>query len=97
MDDSFLVMLPYGSNTQWLRNVLAAGEATLVTEGRTVRVERPETIPFSDVEERFSASDRRSSRLFAVTECLLLRSARGSSVAAEPQRDTEVAVLARAS
>jgi hypothetical protein len=28
MDDDFLVMLPYGSGTQWLRNVLAGGEAT---------------------------------------------------------------------
>ena len=97
MDDNFLVMLPYGSNTQWLRNVLAAGEATLVTEGRTVCVERPEIIPFSTVAERFSASDRRSSQLFAVTECLLLRPARGSSVDAEPQRDSRVGVLARAS
>lgn len=97
MDDDFLVMLPYGSGTQWLRNVLAVGQATLVTEGRTVRVERPEIIPFSTVAERFSASDRRSSQLFAVTECLLLRSARGSSVAAEPQRDAGVGALARAS
>ena len=34
--DGFLIVLPYGRGTQWLRNVLAAGEATLVTEGRTV-------------------------------------------------------------
>ena len=90
-------MLPYGSGTQWLRNVLAKGEATLVTEGRTVRVERPEIIPFSTVAERFSASDRWSSRLFAVTECLLLHRARGSSVAVEPRRDAGAVVLPRAS
>jgi deazaflavin-dependent oxidoreductase (nitroreductase family) len=95
MDDDFLVMLPYGSGTQWLRNVLAGGEATLLTEGRTVRVERPEIIPFRTVAERFSASDRRSSQLFAVTQCLLLRPAPGS-VTAEPQRDAGVAVLAGA-
>ncbi|HEU5204373.1 MAG TPA: nitroreductase family deazaflavin-dependent oxidoreductase [Candidatus Limnocylindrales bacterium] len=96
-DDDFLVMLPYGSGTQWLRNVLADGEATLVTEGRTVRVDRPEIIPFSTVAERFSASDRRSSQVFAVRECLLLRHARSSSVAAEPQPDAGVVGLARAS
>jgi deazaflavin-dependent oxidoreductase (nitroreductase family) len=95
-DDDFLVMLPYGSGTQWLRNVLAAGEATLVTEGRTVHVDRPQIIPFSAVAERFSASDRRSSQLFAVTECLLLRAAADWSTASEPQRDADVAVLARA-
>jgi len=97
MDDDFLVMLPYGSNTQWLRNVLAAGEATLVTEGQTVHVDRPETIRFSDVEERFSASDRWSSRLFAVTECLLLRRVAAQSLASAPQFDTGAVALSRAS
>jgi deazaflavin-dependent oxidoreductase (nitroreductase family) len=97
MDDDFLVMLPYGSGTQWLRNVLAAGEATLVTEGRTVRVDRPEIIQFREVAEQFPASDRWSSRLFAVTECLLLRPARTLSVATEPDLDHAEVVLARAS
>jgi deazaflavin-dependent oxidoreductase (nitroreductase family) len=97
MDDDFLVMLPYGSGTQWLRNVLAAGEATLVTEGQTVHVDRPETIRFSDVEERFSASDRWSTRLFAVAECLLLRRIAAQSLASEPDFDTGAVALSRAS
>lgn len=96
MDDDFLVMLPYGSGTQWLRNVLVTGEATLVTEGRTAHVDRPEIIPFKVVAERFSASDRWSSRLFAVTECLLLRRAGGSLVVAEPDLNTRGVVLSRA-
>ena len=96
LDGDFLVMLPYGSKAQWLRNVLAAGDATLVTEGRTVHVDRPEIIPFSAVAERFSASDRWSSRLFAVTECLLLRPAPAPSVAARPDLDPGVVILSRA-
>ena len=30
-DDSFLIALPYGERTDWLRNVLATGSATSVT------------------------------------------------------------------
>ena len=71
----FLVALPYGSGTQWLRNVLAAGGAELVTEGRTVSVVRPEIIATSSVADRFSATDRRMFRWFATTDCLRLRRA----------------------
>ena len=70
--DDFLIILPYGPRTQWLRNVLAAGAATLVTEGRTVRVDRPTVIPTGDVAARFSTADRRSIRLLATDDCLRL-------------------------
>jgi hypothetical protein len=89
-------MLPYGSGTQWLRNVLAAGEATLVTEGRTVRVDRPEIVPFNAIAERFSAADQWSARVFAVTECLRLRPTRTESVATESAVDAGLAALPRA-
>ena len=69
----FLIALPYGSKAQWLRNVLAAGTAELVTEGRTYRVDRPEIIPARDVAARFSATDQRLFRALATTECLRLR------------------------
>jgi deazaflavin-dependent oxidoreductase (nitroreductase family) len=71
--DTYLIALPYGQRTQWLRNVLAAGEAVLVTEGRTVRVDRPEVIPARDVADRFSRTDQRMFRLLATTDCLRLR------------------------
>ena len=95
--DAFLVMLPYGSGTHWLRNVMAAGEATLVTEGRTVHVRQPTIVPFSDVAERFSASDRWASRLFAVTECLVLHPLAAPSAPAQPGIDTGAVALSRAS
>src|SRR5262245_41774971 len=31
-DDVFLISLPYGPDTDWCKNILAAGTATLVTE-----------------------------------------------------------------
>ena len=38
-DDGFLIALPYGLRSNWLRNVLANGGATLVHHGETVDVD----------------------------------------------------------
>jgi len=71
--DAFLVALPYGSRTQWLRNVLAAGSATLVHEGNTYHVDRPELIAMATVADRFPASDQGMFRWLRVEDCLRLR------------------------
>ena len=57
--------LVYGRGTDWLRNVLIAGSATLVHEGRTYRVDRPEVVPFTSHATRFR-QDERLLRLFHV-------------------------------
>ena len=83
--DTFLVALPYGVRTQWLRNVLAAGSAILEHEGTTYRVDRPELIPMATVVDRFSASDRGMFRWLRVDDCLRLHDAGrpdGGSIAA---------------
>ena len=80
--DAFLVVLPYGSRTQWLRNVLAAGCATLVHEGHTYRVDRPELIPTATVADRFPASDQGMFRWLKVEECLRLRNLEPQEAAA---------------
>jgi deazaflavin-dependent oxidoreductase (nitroreductase family) len=71
-DDGFLITLPYGTQASWLRNVLAAGEAELVTEGATYKVDQPELIPMRDVLERFSAADQRLTRVLGIDSCLRL-------------------------
>ncbi len=71
--DGFVIALPYGSRASWLRNVLASGSATLLHEGRTYSVDRPEIVPMRAVETSFTASDQRSQRLFGVDECLRVR------------------------
>ena len=81
-DDAFLVALPYGTRAQWLRNVLAAGEATLVHEGGTYAVDRPELIRTAPVAHLFSPSDQRLFRLMRVDDCLRLRRAEVAKVAA---------------
>lgn len=39
-----LIPLPYGTQVDWVRNVLTAGQATLVRKGETLRVGSPEII-----------------------------------------------------
>jgi deazaflavin-dependent oxidoreductase (nitroreductase family) len=39
--DDYLIALTYGTQTDWVRNVLAAGRCSLVTRGREVRLTRP--------------------------------------------------------
>ncbi len=72
IDDGFLIALPYGTHAQWLRNVLSAGSATLVTEGHTYEVDHPELVPMGEVLDRFPPGDRKSFRLFAVDRALRL-------------------------
>lgn len=75
VDDGFVIALPYGSRPNWLQNVLASRSATIVSEGRTYRVDQPEIIPMQDVEAQFTAGDQRSFRWFAVDQALRVRRA----------------------
>lgn len=75
VDDGFVIALPYGSQSDWLKNVLAAGEATVVHEGEEHRVTAPEVRSIADADRHFSASDRWAHRIFGVTECLHLERA----------------------
>ena len=42
--DHVIVPLPYGTQVDWVRNVLAAGDATVVSKGHTYRVRSPELL-----------------------------------------------------
>ena len=72
--DGFMIALPYGPDTDWVRNVLASGSATLVHEGRTVPVHHPEVIPTTEVVRDLPTSEQRTLRLFRVDRCLRVRS-----------------------
>jgi hypothetical protein len=72
-DDGFAIGLVYGSWSNWLKNVLASGSATIVYEGSTYEVDRPEVVPMQSVESYFTAGDRRGFHLFAVNQALRLR------------------------
>ena len=58
-----------------MRNVLAAGSASLFHEGAAYRVDRPELIALATVADRFPASDQGLFRWLRVEDCLRLRNA----------------------
>jgi deazaflavin-dependent oxidoreductase (nitroreductase family) len=44
VDDAFLFALPYGSHVDWYRNVLAAGQGTVIWHGKEYPVKNPESL-----------------------------------------------------
>jgi deazaflavin-dependent oxidoreductase (nitroreductase family) len=42
--DRYVIALTYGADSQWVRNVLAAGEAEVETRGRRIRLVDPEVV-----------------------------------------------------
>ena len=79
-DDGFVIALPYGAGSDWVKNVLAAGSATLVTEGQTVEVGQPEIVPLRDVVDVLPRAERRNLRLFRVDQALRVRRKGASAV-----------------
>ena len=71
-DDGFAIALMYGRQTDWLRNVLAGGSATVVHEGTAFEVGQPEIVPVAAAARFFDEGDQRSMRLFGVADVLLL-------------------------
>jgi deazaflavin-dependent oxidoreductase (nitroreductase family) len=71
-DDGFLIALPYGDRTDWMKNVRTAGSATIITNGSAYDVERPDVIPMSDATRFFQPKEQRMQRRFGVESALLV-------------------------
>ena len=65
-DGSVYIALPYGERTDWLKNVLATGSATIVTGGARYDLDRPEVIPMAEATGYFGAKEQRLHRRFGV-------------------------------
>ena len=74
-DDGFVVVLPYGTQADWVRNVLHHGEATIVHDGERVDVRSPVLMPPQDVEPWLSPTAKRTNRLFGIERVLVVRRA----------------------
>ncbi len=72
-DDGFVIAMPYDTQSDWVKNVLASGTATIVDQGTTYLVDRPEVVPMYDVAEWFPPKDRRHFDQFRVDRALRLR------------------------
>jgi deazaflavin-dependent oxidoreductase (nitroreductase family) len=69
-DGTVYIALPYGKGTDWLKNVLATGSATVVSGGDRYDVDRPEVIPMAEATAFFGAKEQRLHRRFGVEACL---------------------------
>lgn len=76
-EDGFVIALPYGARADWVRNVVAAGGATLVREGVEHRVVEPKVLPMAGLEHYFVPGDRRVHRWFGVDQVLRATNAAG--------------------
>ncbi len=62
LGDGFVIPVLYGAQSQWVRNVMAAGRFTLRTKGRDYPLERPEIIPSAQALAAYPALLRRIMR-----------------------------------
>jgi deazaflavin-dependent oxidoreductase (nitroreductase family) len=72
--DEWTIVLTYGSDAEWVKNVLAAGEAEMTTQGRVLRLVEPRVVA-AGAFAFLPAPVRVFGRLAGVTEVLRLREA----------------------
>ena len=73
-DDRYVIALTYGIDSQWVRNVLAAGACDVETRGRSIRLVEPEIA--QDPRRRLvPAPVRPILRLVGVSDFMVLRGA----------------------
>jgi len=71
--DELYITLPYGEGTQWLRNVRAAGGATVLHNGLEIDATAPEVVPIGQTP--MATADRVAIAIFGVTHALRLHAA----------------------
>lgn len=64
--DGFITPLPYGTGVDWLRNVQAAGKATITVDGRSYDVVDPQIIDAASAAGQLSPRRRRAFERFGV-------------------------------
>jgi deazaflavin-dependent oxidoreductase (nitroreductase family) len=74
-EDGLVVSLTYGPEADWVRNLMAAGSATLVYEGEILNVDQLRVVPIDTISHVFGSFERGTQRLFGVAECLVMHRA----------------------
>jgi deazaflavin-dependent oxidoreductase (nitroreductase family) len=70
VDGGYAFILVYGSRSDWVRNVLAAGHAQLTIEGRELELTAPRLATADEVWRALDSRVRRPPRLLRITEYL---------------------------
>jgi deazaflavin-dependent oxidoreductase (nitroreductase family) len=58
VDDGFVIPLPFGEGTQWVRNLIAAGAGTIRWDGRDFEIVRPRIVELEEVPGAFGGLSR---------------------------------------
>lgn len=74
--DGFVIALVYGADSDWVRNLLAAGSATLEHRGRRIPVTDPRQTDSDEVKRYVPRPVRAALRLLRVEAYLPLRAAK---------------------
>lgn len=69
---SFFIPLPYGTDVDWCRNILAAGSCVLEDHGARYHTTAPVIVPAKEVAPQLPARPRRTFGLFGVDSYLRL-------------------------
>jgi deazaflavin-dependent oxidoreductase (nitroreductase family) len=68
-----IIPLPYGTDVDWLRNLLAAGQAVVDLEGRSLTVDQPAVVDIDDVTGLLPAPMVRTVRLNGARDAVRMR------------------------
>lgn len=58
-DDGVAVLLTYGPDRDWLKNIIAAGQARIKRMGRTIEVTEPRVVPKAEAAAHVTGFSRR--------------------------------------
>lgn len=73
IDGGVLIPLPWGPKTNWVRNVLAAGECVVVWKGVARQMGRPEVVGADAAGQAFGGFQRKAAERFGITSYLSLQ------------------------
>lgn len=71
VNGSYVTFVNYGRRTDWVRNVLAAGQARLEADGESMTVRNPRLIPFEEGLEMVGPDGDAPPGWVGVEECLV--------------------------
>ena len=77
VDGGYVFILVYGSDSDWVRNVMAAGHARLAIGGEDVELTRPRLIAEDEAWRILDSQVKRPPRVLRVTEYLRMDLAEG--------------------
>lgn len=71
--DEFVIALPFGAATQWVRNVQAAGGCTITWRGREHEADAPRIVGRTEAASAYSAWERPLIRIVGIHSFVRLR------------------------